>query len=312
MAPAIDHNIPITIRNSFRPDIQGTQITAPTARPTPLPGAPVVKGFSTIDAMSLINVEGAGMIGVPGVAHRLFGALRDVGVSVVMISQASSEHSICFAVHEAQTETAIETVKNAFFREITEGQIQTIDAVGPCSILAAVGDAMVETPGVAAQFFDALANAGVNVRAIAQGSSERNISAVIDQVDSTRALRAVHAGFFLSQQTLSVGLVGPGLIGSALLAQIHAQAEFLPGALPHRPAGTRHYQLQAHAPRRASHPPRSMANPLCQRERTCRSRTFCHAHQGRTPAPLRHDRLHCQRARRHMGPPPGWASASTS
>ena len=93
-----------------------------------------VKGFSTVDGMALLNVEGAGMIGVPGVAHRLFGALREVGVSVVMISQASSEHSICFAVPEAQAQKAKETVEEAFFHEMHHNKIQTIDVVAPCSM----------------------------------------------------------------------------------------------------------------------------------------------------------------------------------
>ena len=224
MAPAIQHQIPIRIRNTFRPALDGTLIhkdidTSSSRSP--------VKGFSTVDGMALLNVEGAGMIGVPGVAHRLFGALREVGVSVVMISQASSEHSICFAVPEAQAQKAKETVEEAFFHEMHHNKIQTIDVVAPCSILAAVGSGMVERPGVAAQFFRALSKAGVNVIAIAQGSSERNISAVIEQSDSTKALRAVHAGFYLSDQTLSVGLVGPGLIGKTLIKQLRQQAQLL-------------------------------------------------------------------------------------
>lgn len=227
MAPAMRHHIPITIRNTFQPDNLGTSIQAADAQPRDNSPKTPVKGFSTIDGMALINIEGAGMMGVPGIAHRLFGALRELGISVVMISQASSEHSICFAVPAAQGEQTCEVVREAFYREFAQGRIQTVDLVSPCSILAAVGDDMVEVPGVAAQFFDALGKAGVNVRAIAQGSSERNISAVIDQQDSARALRAVHAGFYLSQQTLSVGLVGPGLIGKALLNQLRAQASLL-------------------------------------------------------------------------------------
>lgn len=226
MAPAITQNIPITIRNSFEPDAQGTHI-AHTSELKNGPSTLPVKGFSTIDNMALINVEGSGMIGVPGISQRLFGALREVGVSVVMISQASSEHSICFAVSCTQAQKACDAVQEAFYKEFEQGLISSIQPIQPCSILAAVGDSMVDTPGVAAQFFDALGKAGINVRAIAQGSSERNISAVIDQKDSTRALRAVHGGFFLSRQTLSVGLIGPGLIGRAFLEQVHTQLEHL-------------------------------------------------------------------------------------
>lgn len=224
MSPAIEDGIPIWIRNTFKPTLPGSRIgnTSP-AKKTQTP----IKGFATIDGMALVNVEGTGMIGVPGVAQRIFGALREVGVSVVMISQASSEHSICFAIPSAQAALAKKTVEHAFFAELHHGQIQTVDVSADCSILAAVGDAMVDHPGVAGKFFGALGKAGVNIRAIAQGSSERNISAVVDRVDSQRALRAVHSAFYLSHQTLSVGLIGPGLIGGTLLDQLSEQAEKL-------------------------------------------------------------------------------------
>ena len=227
MAPAIREGIPIRIRNTFRPDLPGTLIHR---RETPAGAVAVraaVKGFSSVEPVALVNVEGTGMIGVPGVAHRLFGALREAGISVIMISQASSEHSICFAVPEDQADRARRAVEDGFFAEIHHGQVQTVDVVRPCSIVAAVGDDMVRTTGVAARFFGALGKAGVNVRAVAQGSSERNISVVVDAEASTRAIRALHAGFYLSDQTLSVGLVGPGSIGSELLRQIQAQREAL-------------------------------------------------------------------------------------
>ena len=223
MEPAVARGIPIWIRNTFNAAHPGTRID----RGDGPRGASAVKGFSTVDGIALVNVEGTGMIGVPGVAQRLFGALREVSVSVVLISQASSEHSICFAVPEAQAELARTTAVRAFEPEMREGQIQRVELVGSCSILAAVGDDMAHTPGVAATFFGALGKAGISVRAIAQGSSERNISAVIDRADSTRALRAVHAGFYLSDRVLSIGIVGPGLVGKALLAQLEAQAPIL-------------------------------------------------------------------------------------
>ena len=224
MQPAVQHGIPVRIKNTFHPDKKGTVIDAGADAGA---DAMAVKGFSTVDGVALLNVEGTGMIGVPGVAERLFGALRNVGVSVVMISQASSEHSICFAVPEAQGDQAKQTVERAFFQEIHEGFIERVTVVPGCSVLAAVGDGMVQRPGVAARFFGALGQVGVNIRAVAQGSSERNISAVIDQKDSSRALRAVHAGFTLSDQTLSLGVVGPGNIGKTLLEQLAAQASEL-------------------------------------------------------------------------------------
>ena len=225
MEPAVSRGIPIWIRNTFRPEHPGTRIGR--TQPGAAPSRTVVKGFSTFDGIALVNLEGTGMIGVPGVAQRLFGALRDVSVSVVLISQASSEHSICFAVPEAQGELARATVERAFDHEIRAGQVQRVELLPSCSVLAAVGDEMARAPGVAATFFGALGKAGVNVRAIAQGSSERNISAVIDRADSTRGLRAVHAAFYLSNRVLSVGVVGPGLVGRALLAQLAAQAPVL-------------------------------------------------------------------------------------
>ena len=221
MAPAIETKIPIWIRNTFKPESPGTKIHERSA------SGDAVKGFAMVDGMALFNVEGTGMIGVPGVANRLFGALREVGVSVVMISQASSEHSICFAIPEAQTSLARTTLERAFFAELHHKQIETIDVLPNCSILAAVGDNMVDHPGVAGKFFTALGNARINIRAIAQGSSERNISAVIDRADSQRALRAVHSAFYLSNQTISIGVIGPGLIGGTFLDQLQTQLEKL-------------------------------------------------------------------------------------
>jgi bifunctional aspartokinase / homoserine dehydrogenase 1 len=221
MAPAIENKIPIWIRNTFNPSARGTKIHETAVSPHP------VKGFATIDGMALVNVEGTGMIGVPGVAHRLFGALREVGVSVVMISQASSEHSICFAVPGAEAALARTTVERAFFAELHHSQIQMIDVLEGCSILAAVGDNMVDHPGVSGKFFSALGKAQVNIRAIAQGSSERNISVVIDSSASRKALRAVHAAFYLSNQTISIGIIGAGLIGGTFLDQLQTQMETL-------------------------------------------------------------------------------------
>lgn len=221
MAPAIEAKIRIWIRNTFNPDHRGTKIHERVVSDFP------VKGFAIVDGMALINVEGTGMIGVPGVASQLFGALREVGVSVVMISQASSEHSICFAIPETQTKLARTTLERAFFAALHHNQIQTIDVTPDCSILAAVGDNMVQHPGVAGKFFTALGKAGINIRAIAQGSSERNISAVIDRVDSQRALRTVHSAFYLSNPTISIGVIGAGLIGGTFLDQLSTRMEAL-------------------------------------------------------------------------------------
>ncbi len=223
MAPAIASGIPIHIRNARHPDRPGTILSSGRSVVAGEHEA-AIRGFSASGPMALLNLEGVGMVGVPGVAQRLFGALREVGVSVVLISQAGSEHSICVALPIADAETAEAAVRRAFHAELHEGQVQTVEVDGPYRILAAVGDGMVRTAGVSGRFFRALGAAGVNVRAIAQGASERNISAVVADADATRALRAVHAGFYLSDQTLSVGLLGPGRIGSELLRQIRAEA----------------------------------------------------------------------------------------
>ena len=221
MFPAITRGIPIWIRNTFKPDARGTAISATSKSEAP------IKGFATVDEMTLINVEGTGMTGVPGVSHKLFGALHAVDVSVVMISQASSEHSICFAVPARQASLAKKTIEDAFEAEIRRGAIQTVEVVNDCCILAMVGDGMIERTGIAGKFFHALGKAGVNVRAIAQGSSERNISAVIEQHDSTKALRAVHSAFYLSPQTISIGVIGTGLIGGAFLNQLAERIHLL-------------------------------------------------------------------------------------
>ena len=221
MAPAVEKKIPIWIRNTFAPEKPGTLICeSPTS-------SHAVKGITSIDRVALVNVEGAGMIGVPGTAERLFGALRDEHVSVILISQGSSEHSICFAVPEADAALTERTVRQAFDTELRQGQIQNVDLVTGCSILSVVGDGMAGTPGIAASVFGALAASGVNIRAIAQGSSERNISTVIDERQSTRALRSVHARFYLSPHTVSIGLIGPGTVGAVLLEQLASQRERL-------------------------------------------------------------------------------------
>jgi aspartokinase/homoserine dehydrogenase 1 len=218
MAPAIRRDIPIWIRNTFAPQKPGTLICArPDSR---LP----VKGITSIENVALVNLEGAGMIGVPGTAHRLFGALREEGISVVLISQGSSEHSICCAIPQEQATRAAAVIKEAFARELKEGQIQSVDVDPDLAILAIVGDGMAGTPGIAGKVFSALGAASINVRAIAQGASERNISVVIDGKDVTKALRAAHAGFYLSPHTLSIGVIGPGTVGRVLLEQLASQA----------------------------------------------------------------------------------------
>ena len=217
MSPAVQRAIPIWIRNTFNPSAKGSLIG-----PESDPSQPI-KGVTAVDDVALVNIEGAGMIGVPGTADRLFGALREAAISVILISQASSEHSICIGVPSRMAEEAERVIQRAFAVELEQGLIQSVTIKNPCSVIAVVGDGMAGMPGIAGRFLGTLGSAGINVKAIAQGSSERNISAVIARQDSTRALRAVHSGFYLSAETISIGLIGPGNVGQVLLKQMAAE-----------------------------------------------------------------------------------------
>jgi aspartokinase/homoserine dehydrogenase 1 len=221
LGPVIEKDIPVWIRNSHNPTYPGSRIAASAN------DIDNIKGITAIGGMALVNLEGSGMIGVPGTADRLFAALKDAGVSVTLISQASSEHSICIAVPRDLASRARTVIRDAFAEELDSGQIQNVDVTDDQSIVAVVGDGMAGTPGIAARFCGTLGRAGVNIRAIAQGSSERNISVVVDSHDATKALRAAHSGFYLSHKTISIGLIGPGTVGAALLRQLEKQGQRL-------------------------------------------------------------------------------------
>ncbi|GAB0491349.1 hypothetical protein MMPV_002602 [Pyropia vietnamensis] len=245
MTPAIDMGIPLRIRSTLDPEAAGTYVTAvvegeaaaqadeavsprvsssAVARSREMSG---VKGFSTISDVSLINLEGTGMIGVPGIASTLFSALSSAGISVILIAQASSEFSLCVAVPGIDGETALTVVRRAFRAELAERLISSVELLSHCSILAMVGERMQHQPGMSARLFASLSKAGVNIRAISQGSSENNISVVVARSDEQRAVRACHSAFYLSDQTLSVGVIGTGLVGGTLLEQIQSQAASL-------------------------------------------------------------------------------------
>lgn len=220
MAPAIQRELPVHIRNSLNPDAPGTLISASsTAASAGASGTPV-KGLSVAQGLAVLELSGGGLIGVPGTAERMFASLHAANVSVTMISQGSSEHSICCVVDAAQASAARAAVEAAFAEAIAEGQVQGVTVTPDISVLAAVGDGMVGKTGVAARLLSGLAQARVNIRAIAQGAGERNISVAVAAADAQRGLRAAHAAFWLSPQTLSVGLIGPGNVGQALLRQL--------------------------------------------------------------------------------------------
>jgi len=216
LTPAMARGMPVQIRNTFRPQVPGTRIALDGG-----PGGPV-KGLTLSSGLALVSLEGAGLIGVPGTAERVFAALHAARISVVMISQGSSEHSICCVVRSGEASAARDALLRAFDRELAAGQVQGVQLTDGVSVLAAVGDGMAGTPGVAARLFGALARARVNIRAIAQGASERNISVAVAAQDATRALRAAHASFWLSPQTVALAVIGPGKVGAALLDQVEA------------------------------------------------------------------------------------------
>ncbi|XP_047329938.1 bifunctional aspartokinase/homoserine dehydrogenase, chloroplastic-like [Impatiens glandulifera] len=227
--PVMRYGIPIVIRNIFNLSAPGTMICqAPIREPVDEQKLEsFVKGFATIDNLALVNVEGTGMAGVPGTASAIFGAVKDVGANVIMISQASSEHSVCFAVPEKEVNAVAEALQSRFRQALDAGRLSQVAIIPNCSILATVGQKMASTPGVSATLFNALAKANINVRAIAQGCSEYNITVVVKREDCIKALRAVHSRFYLSRTTIAMGIIGPGLIGGTLLDQLRDQAAIL-------------------------------------------------------------------------------------
>ena len=218
-SPLIKQEIPIYIRNTFDPEKKGTKISSN------IDANREIKGITVIESMALINVEGTGMLGVPGTADKLFASLKEKDISVSLISQASSEHSICIAIPQSLTEIAYKQINDAFSEEIKSGLISNIDINRDLSVLAVVGDNMVGQYGIAGKFFNTLGEAEISVRAIAQGSSERNISAVIDSKDTNQALNEIHKGFFMTKSTLNIGIIGIGVVGGELLNQLSNNAE---------------------------------------------------------------------------------------
>ncbi len=220
--PARENEIPIYIRNSYNPSCQGTCISKETsgqARPA--------TGLSSISNIALLTLQGSGMIGIPGISRRLFGTLAEQEVSVILISQASSEHSICFAVFPEQVTIAQQAIEREFELEQETGRIDPLVIEEGLSILSLVGENMRQSVGVAASVFEALAAARVNIVAIAQGSSELNISFAIAQKDEGAALRSIHSRFLRQVRSVNLLLAGPGQVGQALLAQIEREAERL-------------------------------------------------------------------------------------
>ncbi len=223
LQPAFRKQIPLRVRNTFNRGFTGTLIKS-----TADSGNYLVKGISSITDISLVNLQGSGMVGVAGVSSRLFGALAQNNINIILITQASSEHSICFAIEPRDSAKAKRVIEREFDREIKNGKIDSVMVEKDMSIVAIIGENMARTPGIAGKLFNALGKNGINVSAIAQGSSERNLSIVISQKDISKTLNTIHEVFFLSDiKTLNVFLIGTGLIGSTLTRQIAAHNDNL-------------------------------------------------------------------------------------
>ena len=220
--PALRKDIPIKIKNTFSPENEGTLICKnPQSKSD-------VKGISHIDEISLITLEGGGMIGIPGFSKRLFEALSLAQINVIFITQASSEHSICVGIYDADAEKAKEVLDATFSIEIDRKKIKPISIENDLAIIAVVGESMKNYQGLSGQMFSTLGKNNVNVRAIAQGSSEKNISAVINSFDAKKALNILHEQFFEERtKQLNLFVTGVGNVGERFLAQIHQQKKFL-------------------------------------------------------------------------------------
>lgn len=221
IAPAVAKKIPVLIKNTLNPSAPGTLISNRSEN-----WKGVAKGISSVDDIALLSLRGMNMVGVPGISERLFRALATHKVNVILISQASSEHTICFAISTPDVLKARKAVAREFHFEL-QSKFTALDEKPDQTIVAIVGDGMKGTPGVSGKVFQALGRNNINISAIAQGASERNISFVIDSSQRNRALNVIHQAFFEKIKRLDVFVVGVGNIGSALLRQLHQQHAFL-------------------------------------------------------------------------------------
>ena len=223
LQPAFAKNITLKVLNTFNVDFVGTYVQKAADKKDY-----AITGISSIDEIALVNIQGSGMIGVAGISGRLFTALSNNAISVILISQASSEHSICFSIDPKNAQKASDVLEKEFANEIAYGYIDGISIEKNLSIIAIVGEGMKKSTGVSGKLFSVLGKNGINVVATAQGSSELNISVVISKSDLSKALNAIHGVFFQSEtRSLNLFIVGVGLIGGTLLGQIRNQTRYL-------------------------------------------------------------------------------------
>ena len=222
--PACHHNIPILIKNTFNPEAPGTIIKQEIVHDK----SKAIKGISSIDDTSLITVTGLGMVGVIGVNYRIFQALAENGISVFMVSQASSENSTSIGVRNQDAELACKVLNMEFAKEIEMGEISPVCAENNLATIAIVGERMKHTPGIAGKLFGTLGRNGISVIAFAQGASETNISFVVEKKNLRKSLNVIHDSFFLSEyQVLNLFICGTGTVGDSLIKQLASQQEKL-------------------------------------------------------------------------------------
>ena len=224
LQPIIEKKIPVLIKNTFVPEDRGTLIDATPSSES----GEIVKGISHIDKVALINLEGSGMVGITGFSKRFFEALSDSNINVIMITQASSEHSICIAVKEEEELEAKKALDKKFAFEISNNKLAPAQIEKNMVNIAVVGEKMKDHQGISGKLFSSLGANNINIRAIAQGASERNISIIIDQKNVTKAINTLHESFFEAQiKELNLFITGVGNVGSKLLEQIEKQTEYL-------------------------------------------------------------------------------------
>ncbi len=221
--PVMTKEIPVLVKNTFAPDDFGTLIEAEAKDESD-----IIRGISSIDKICVLNLEGSGMVGIPGFSKRLFYALSKSKINVILITQSSSEHSICVAIDAKYSDLAKQVVDEEFEHEINSGKIEPLRVEMDRAILAVVGDNMKSHTGIAGKMFATLGNNGINILAIAQGSSERNISAIIESKDVRKAINTLHEEFFSDgNKQINLYIAGVGTVGSRLLGQIKQQADYV-------------------------------------------------------------------------------------
>lgn len=235
LQPVMNKNIPVWIKNTFAPADYGTVITNnndftnfQNSGYTASGNSGIVRGISSINNIDLLSLEGSGMIGIPGFSKRLFEALSNEKINVILITQSSSEHSICVGIDASFAAKAKQAVDEAFSNEIALQKVEPLKIETDLSIVALVGESMKSHPGISGRMFSAMGRNGVNIRAIAQGSSEKNISAVIATKDVRKAVNVLHEDFFeTTYKLVNLFIVGTGNVGAKLLGQLQQQIDFL-------------------------------------------------------------------------------------